>query len=69
MDATGKILFNCPACGYRAKIPAHYLGMSIRCPGCNSGQTVEKPSEKVAETTGKTVSITRVATTPLPFTV
>ncbi|MBA2482394.1 MAG: hypothetical protein H0V44_17160 [Planctomycetes bacterium] len=69
MDATGKILFNCPSCGYRAKIPGHYLGMSIRCPGCNTAQMVEKPTDKAAETTGKTVSITRVATTPLPFTV
>lgn len=68
MDTSGKILFNCPSCGYRAKIPGNYLGMSIRCPGCNGAQTVVKPTDKTAETTGKTVSITRVATTPLPFT-
>ena len=68
MDASGKILFVCPGCGYRAKIPGNYLGMSIRCPGCATAQTVQTPVEK-SEATGKTVSITRVATTPLPFTV
>jgi len=67
MDASGKILFVCPGCGYRAKIPGNYLGMSIRCPGCSTAQTVQTPVEK-SESTGKTVSITRVATTPLPFT-
>ncbi len=67
MDTTGRILFVCPACGYRAKIPGNYLGMSIKCPGCNGAQTVIKPEK--TESTGKTVSITRVATTPLPFTV
>jgi hypothetical protein len=68
MDTSGKILFVCPSCGYRAKIPPNYLGMSIRCPGCNSAQTVVKPSDKASESTGKTVTITKVAATPLPFT-
>jgi hypothetical protein len=68
MDTSAKILFVCPSCGYRAKIPQNYLGMSIRCPGCNSAQTVIKPSDKASESTGKTVTITKVAATPLPFT-
>jgi hypothetical protein len=66
MDSTGKILFVCPACGYRARIPGNYLGMAIRCPGCNGAQTVVKPEK--SESTGKTVSITKIATTPVPFT-
>ncbi len=75
MNAPGKIVFVCTACAYRARIPEHYQGMSIKCPGCGVAQVAEPAPEpvgaKAAEagtSSVKTVSITRVATTPLPFT-
>ncbi len=66
MNAAGKIVFTCPACHYRARIPEHYMGMSIRCPGCSKPQVVLQSADAHVST-GRTVSITRVATTPLPF--
>jgi hypothetical protein len=60
MEASDKILFVCPACQFRARIPSQYVGRTIRCPGCNAAQKVAAP-EVEPESTGRTVAITRVA--------
>ena len=40
MTVADKILFTCSACQYRARIPTHYSGRSIHCPGCKTIQAV-----------------------------
>ncbi|MCK6490003.1 MAG: hypothetical protein L6R48_17080 [Planctomycetes bacterium] len=60
------VVFICSACRYKARIPRQYLGATIRCPGCQSNQVaVEAPP---APSTGNTVLIQRIASTPVPFT-
>lgn len=59
------VVFICSACRYKARIPRQYLGATIRCPGCQSNQVaVEAPP---APSTGNTVLIQRIASTPVPF--
>ena len=60
MDPTDKIIFICPACQFRARIPAQYIGQTIRCPKCNSAQKVAPPGSDY-EASGNTVMISRVA--------
>ena len=45
MTVADKILFTCSACEYRARIPAHYAGRSIHCPGCKTIQAVSAIEE------------------------
>lgn len=40
MTVVDKLLFTCNACQYRARIPGHYAGRSIHCPGCKTIQPV-----------------------------
>ncbi|MBA3939490.1 MAG: hypothetical protein H0X38_18730, partial [Planctomycetes bacterium] len=57
----GKKLFVCSACGYRARIPGHFMGKAVRCPRCDGAQIATSegtPSPR----TGRTVSITRMPT-------
>jgi DNA-directed RNA polymerase subunit RPC12/RpoP len=57
----GKKLFVCSACGYRARIPGHFMGKAVRCPRCDGAQIATSegtPSPR----TGRTVSITKIAT-------
>ncbi|MBA3687159.1 MAG: hypothetical protein H0W72_18215, partial [Planctomycetes bacterium] len=60
MTTLEKLLFTCAACGYRAKIPAHYSGRSIHCPGCRSVQPVGAVVEAGAPATGNTVVLHKV---------
>jgi hypothetical protein len=60
MDPTDKIIFICPACQFRARIPAQYAGQTIRCPKCNSAQKVAPPGSDY-EASGNTVMISRVS--------
>lgn len=62
----GTIVFLCPACGYKARIPTQYAGHTIRCPGCQSPQVAKLAAPTAS--TGKTISIMKVASTPVPFT-
>jgi len=45
MTVADKILFTCSACQYRARIPGHYAGRSIHCPGCKTIQAVSAIEE------------------------
>jgi DNA-directed RNA polymerase subunit RPC12/RpoP len=54
-----KVLFVCTACSYRARIPAQYVGMAVRCPSCDAAQ-IATPEEGGAPT-GRTVQISRMA--------
>ncbi len=62
MTTLEKLTFTCAACGYRAKIPAHYAGRSIHCPGCRSVQPVGAVQEAGAAATGNTVVLHKVDT-------
>ena len=57
--ASDKVLFVCSACSYRARIPAQYVGMAVRCPSCDAAQ-IANPEEG-ATSTGRTVQISRMA--------
>lgn len=66
MTASGSFVFLCPACKYKARIPENYRGATIKCPGCGGAQkAIEAPP---MPSTGKTVQIMKVASTPMPFT-
>jgi hypothetical protein len=55
-----KVRFTCTACGFRARIPAHYAGQTIHCPGCNMVQLVLRTGPSPA--TGQTQIINLVQT-------
>ncbi len=64
MTATGTFIFICSACGYKARLPEQFAGRTIKCPGCQAPQVAVAPSNVQR----KTAVITRVAATPVPFT-
>lgn len=64
MTATGTFIFICSACGYKARLPEQFAGRTIKCPGCQAPQVATAPSNVQR----KTAVITRVAATPVPFT-
>lgn len=41
MDPSGKMLFTCNACGYRARIPERYSGKEVHCPRCQVVQVAQ----------------------------
>lgn len=55
-----KILFVCSSCGCRARIPAQYAGMAVRCPTCDVAQ-IANPEGSVG-TTGRTVQLSKMPT-------
>ena len=55
-----KVRFTCTSCGFKARIPAHYAGQVIHCPGCNSVQLVVASSPGSA--TGNTRVLSKVQT-------
>lgn len=56
----GKILFVCSSCGCRARIPAQYAGMAVRCPTCDVAQIANH--EGSVGTTGRTVQLSKMPT-------
>ncbi len=64
MTATGTFIFICSACGYKARLPEEFSGRTIKCPGCQ----VPQLAKAQVNTERKTASFTRVAATPMPFT-
>lgn len=64
MTATGTFIFICSACGYKARLPEEFSGRTIKCPGCQAAQLAKAQ----VNTERKTASFTRVAATPVPFT-
>ncbi len=64
MTATGTFIFICSACGYKARLPEEFSGRTIKCPGCQAPQMAKAQ----VNTERKTASFTRVAATPVPFT-
>ena len=64
MTATGTFIFICSACGYKARLPEEFSGKTIKCPGCQATQLAKAQ----VNTERKTASFTRVAATPMPFT-
>lgn len=56
----GKKLFICSCCSYRARIPAQYLGMAVRCPSCDAPQIAS--GDENAVRSGRTVSISKMQT-------
>lgn len=55
-----KILFVCSACQYRARIPAQYAGMAVRCPSCDVAQIAN--TDASGGTTGNTVQLSKLPT-------
>lgn len=55
-----KILFVCAACQYRARIPAQYAGMAVRCPSCDAAQIATPDAS--GGTTGNTVQLSKLPT-------
>ena len=55
-----KILFVCGSCHYRARIPAQYAGMAVRCPSCDTAQIATADSS--GGTTGNTVQLSKIPT-------
>ncbi len=55
-----KILFVCGSCQYRARIPAQYAGMAVRCPSCDAAQIAN--TDDSAGTTGNTVQLSKIPT-------
>lgn len=55
-----KILFVCSSCGCRARIPAQYAGMAVRCPTCDVAQ-IANP-EGSTGSTGRTVQLSKMPT-------
>lgn len=53
-----KKLFVCTKCAYRARIPAHYIGLAVKCPSCDASQIAG--GDELPNTTGRTVSITKM---------
>jgi flagellar basal body-associated protein FliL/DNA-directed RNA polymerase subunit RPC12/RpoP len=53
-----KILFVCASCQYRARIPAQYAGMAVRCPSCNEAQIAN--ADNAVGATGKTVQLSKL---------
>lgn len=54
-----KILFVCASCQYRARIPAQYAGMAVRCPSCDVAQIANADA---SGTTGNTVQLSKLPT-------
>jgi hypothetical protein len=59
MNAPGKILFACTACGYRARIPEMYIGKPVHCPSCKVVQVAERGDHN-APPTGMTEMLPRI---------
>jgi predicted Zn-ribbon and HTH transcriptional regulator len=57
-----KIRFICTVCQFKARIPAHYAGQVIHCPGCHRIQLVQAVGPTGA--TGHTQTLNRVETAP-----
>jgi ribosomal protein S27E len=57
---TEKILFVCGSCQYRARIPAQYAGMAVRCPSCDAAQIAN--IDGATGSTGKTVQLSKIPT-------
>ena len=55
-----KILFVCSSCQYRARIPAQYAGMAVRCPSCDVAQIAN--TDASGGTTGNTVQLSKLPT-------
>lgn len=55
-----KILFVCGSCQYRARIPAQYAGMAVRCPSCDVAQIAN--ADTAGGTTGNTVQLSKLPT-------
>ncbi len=60
MGDAEKILFVCGSCQYRARIPAQYAGMAVRCPSCDAAQIAN--TDDAAGTTGNTVQLSKIPT-------
>ena len=63
MNAPDTFVFICAGCGYKARLPTQFGGRTIKCPGC------QQPQVAVIQTATqrKTATISRVAMTPVPF--
>jgi hypothetical protein len=55
-----KILFVCASCQYRARIPAQYAGMAVRCPSCDAAQIAN--ADGATGSTGRTVQLSKIPT-------
>jgi DNA-directed RNA polymerase subunit RPC12/RpoP/uncharacterized membrane-anchored protein YhcB (DUF1043 family) len=55
-----KILFVCGSCQYRARIPAQYAGMAVKCPSCDAAQIANVDGS--IGSTGKTVQLSKIPT-------
>ncbi len=55
-----KILFVCGSCQYRARIPAQYAGMAVKCPSCDAAQIANV--DGAVGSTGKTVQLSKIPT-------
>lgn len=64
MTVADKILFTCTACRYRARIPAHYAGRTIHCPGCKSVQPVAAVEEALPVAAPRTAAPVAKLDTP-----
>jgi ribosomal protein S27E len=53
--------FICVGCGYRARIPAQYMGLAVTCPKCDTVQ-IATPEEQEGPATGDTVAIHKIKT-------
>jgi Zn finger protein HypA/HybF involved in hydrogenase expression len=53
-----KILFVCASCQYRARIPAQYAGMAVKCPSCDAAQIAT--ADTSGGTTGNTVQLSKL---------
>jgi Zn finger protein HypA/HybF involved in hydrogenase expression len=53
--------FICVGCGYRARIPAQYMGLAVTCPKCDTVQ-IATPEEQEGPATGDTVAISKIKT-------
>jgi ssDNA-binding Zn-finger/Zn-ribbon topoisomerase 1 len=58
--ADDKILFVCAQCSYRARIPAQYAGMAVKCPSCDAAQIATADSSGTS--TGNTVQLSKLPT-------
>jgi hypothetical protein len=63
MNAPDTFVFICAGCGYKARLPTQFGGRTIKCPGCQQPQVAVVQ----AATQRKTATISRVAMTPVPF--
>jgi hypothetical protein len=63
MSASDTVVFICPACGYKARLPEQLAGRTIKCPGCQVPQTVVAPVQPQR----KTATFVKIGSTPIPF--